>query len=191
MKRKAENNADFNSKKKARNGSKNKYKNAPGQSLPLPRPHVNHELTAARAALPVAAGKDAIIASLRQHDTIIVLGETGSGKTTQIPQFLFEAGFADDELPPPRTGAGSSANGSGSKVLQQQQQKRNTRPKIIAVTQPRRVAATSLASRIAAEMGCPDPAKQPLRSHAMAAKANAKARQAQQNKAPALVGYSI
>ncbi|CAD6906505.1 unnamed protein product [Tilletia controversa] len=153
-------------KKKARNS---KYKNAPGM-LPQPQPqsqrNVDPDILKARAALPVAAGKDAIVAALRQHDTIIVLGETGSGKTTQIPQFLFEAGFANHK------DGGTNAN--------------KNRQKLIGVTQPRRVAATSLASRVAAEMGCTDPAKLPLRSHAMAAKAKG-----QNNKAPALVGYSI
>jgi HrpA-like RNA helicase len=51
------------------------------------------------------------------------VGETGSGKTTQLPQYLAEAGFAD-------------------------------KGRAIAVTQPRRVAAVSVAARVAAECGC-------------------------------------
>lgn len=62
---------------------------------------------------------------IAQHDTLIVLGETGSGKTTQIPQFLYDAGYAPDD---------------GHQV--------------IAVTQPRRVAAITLATRVALESGC-------------------------------------
>ncbi|KAL9937235.1 hypothetical protein V8E36_003644 [Tilletia maclaganii] len=155
--------------------NKSKYKNAPGNAAPGPSPPqaaaastsrnaVDPAISAARAAMPVAAGRQAIVSALQQHDSIIVLGETGSGKTTQIPQFLFDAGFADGGVS-------------------------NQRPQMIGVTQPRRVAATSLASRVAAEMGCPDPAKLPMRSQAMATGKNAKNKKA--GKAPALVGYSI
>ena len=80
-------------------------------------------------ALPVAAGRETIVQRVREHDTVILVGETGSGKTTQVPQFLFDAGIVD-------------AN----------------RKAMIGITQPRRVAATSLARRVASEMGCADPA---------------------------------
>ena len=93
--------------------------------------NVDPRIREQRNSLPIAAGKDAILQAIRDHDTVVVLGETGSGKTTQIPQYLFEAGFAHDH--------------------------------IIGVTQPRRVAATSLARRVAAEMGCPDPASDPVK----------------------------
>lgn len=74
-----------------------------------------------RNSLPVMKYKEQIIKSLEEHPVLIVVGETGSGKTTQIPQYLFEAGY--------------SKNG------------------IIACTQPRRVAAMSVAARVAKEMG--------------------------------------
>lgn len=41
-------------------------------------------------SLPVWEGKDTILARIRENDTVIIVGETGSGKTTQIPQFLLE-----------------------------------------------------------------------------------------------------
>ncbi|ESK90497.1 atp-dependent rna helicase prh1 [Moniliophthora roreri MCA 2997] len=72
-----------------------------------------------RANLPIAKGKEALINEFRSNDVCVLLGETGSGKTTQVPQYLLESGLA----------------GNG----------------MIAVTQPRRVAATSLAARVAAE----------------------------------------
>lgn len=103
-----------------------------------------------RTALPITSGKEAIVDAVRKHDTVVILGETGSGKTTQIPQFLFEAGFA-----------------------------RRAPVQMIGVTQPRRVAATSLARRVAVEMGQPDPALLP--------NLKGKAR----NAAGGLVGYSI
>lgn len=80
-------------------------------------------LLSSRQALPIHAGQAAILSSLAQHDTIIILGETGSGKTTQLPQYILGS---DTPRKEPR----------------------------IVVTQPRRVAATSLATRVAAEVGC-------------------------------------
>ena len=64
--------------------------------------------------------------ALSEHDSAIICGETGSGKTTQIPQFLYEAGY------------GSSDSDT---------------PGMIGITQPRRVAAVSMASRIGDELG--------------------------------------
>ncbi|PHZ11673.1 ATP-dependent RNA helicase DHX8 [Rhizopus microsporus ATCC 52813] len=74
-----------------------------------------------RKQLPIYSGREAIINALKENPTVIVMGETGSGKTTQIPQFIVEAGLASKEL-----GA-------------------------VAVTQPRRVAAVNLARRVAEE----------------------------------------
>ena len=64
--------------------------------------------------------------TLSQHDCVVICGETGSGKTTQIPQFLFEAGYGSAD---------------------------SDRPGIIGITQPRRVAAVSMASRVSEELG--------------------------------------
>lgn len=111
---------------------------------------VDPRILDSRAALPITSGKQAIIDAVRSNDTVVILGETGSGKTTQIPQFLFEAGFASRQP-----------------------------VQMIGVTQPRRVAATSLARRVAVEMGQPDPAVLP--------NVKGKARTA----AGGLVGYSI
>ena len=43
--------------------------------------------------LPIVASKEAILDELRKQQILIVIGETGSGKTTQLPQFLLDAGF--------------------------------------------------------------------------------------------------
>ena len=79
-------------------------------------------IDAVRKALPVYAFRDQLIQAIHDHQVLIIVGETGSGKTTQIPQFLYEAGFS-----------------KGGKM--------------IGCTQPRRVAAMSVAARVAEEMG--------------------------------------
>ena len=70
--------------------------------------------------LPIARHRKSILYLIETYPVVIVVGQTGSGKTTQIPQFLFEAGFA-----------------------------RRAPAQMIGITQPRRVAATSLARRVA------------------------------------------
>ncbi|KAF9886157.1 hypothetical protein FE257_011982 [Aspergillus nanangensis] len=75
-----------------------------------------------RKSLPIYQFRDQIIQAVHDHQVLIIVGETGSGKTTQIPQYLHEAGFTK----------------GGMKV---------------GCTQPRRVAAMSVASRVADEMG--------------------------------------
>ncbi|MEU0845447.1 ATP-dependent RNA helicase HrpA [Streptomyces sp. NPDC005962] len=73
--------------------------------------------------LPVSQKRDDILAAVRDHQVVIVAGETGSGKTTQIPKICMELG-------------------RGVKGL-------------IGHTQPRRIAARTVAERIADEIGTP------------------------------------
>lgn len=47
-----------------------------------------------RLKLPILAEEQSIMEVIYENDVVIVAGETGSGKTTQLPQFLYEAGFA-------------------------------------------------------------------------------------------------
>ncbi len=75
------------------------------------------------AELPVSQKKDDILAAIRDHQVVIVAGETGSGKTTQIPKICLELG-------------------RGVKGL-------------IAHTQPRRIAARTVAERVAEELHTP------------------------------------
>src|SRR2546421_11303204 len=72
-------------------------------------------------ALPISARRDEIRSAIERHPVVIVCGETGSGKTTQLPKILLEMG---------RGKAGR-----------------------IGHTQPRRIAARSVAARIAEELG--------------------------------------
>ncbi|KAI9594052.1 putative ATP-dependent RNA helicase prh1 [Syncephalis fuscata] len=86
------------------------------------RKEVARQLEAQRAHLPITIARDELVKEIMAHDCTVVVGETGSGKTTQIPQFLMDAGL--------------------------------TRHGAIAITQPRRVAATSIAKRVSEEVGC-------------------------------------
>ena len=73
-----------------------------------------------RQRLPVYEARSAILDAVSSCETLVLTGDTGCGKTTQIPQFLLEAGYGQRGL--------------------------------IGVTQPRRVAAISVANRVASEM---------------------------------------
>ncbi|WVO13862.1 hypothetical protein L204_101485 [Cryptococcus depauperatus] len=75
-----------------------------------------------REYLPAFAVREELMAMVRDHQVLVVIGETGSGKTTQLGQFLYEDGYC--------------ANG------------------IVGCTQPRRVAAMSVAKRVSEEMEC-------------------------------------
>lgn len=47
----------------------------------------------ARLMLPAIAEEQTIVEAVRLNPVVVICGETGSGKTTQVPQFLYEAGF--------------------------------------------------------------------------------------------------
>lgn len=94
-----------------------------------------------RKNLPIFPHGDEIREYLRQNDVMLLIGETGSGKSTQIPQFLVDESWCR----PTKT---TITNEDGS-------QKELEVGGCIAITQPRRVAAISLARRVADEMGTP------------------------------------
>ncbi len=73
------------------------------------------------ADLPITARRDELLATIRDHQVVVVAGETGSGKSTQLPKLCLELGRGGDGL--------------------------------IGHTQPRRVAARTIAARIADELG--------------------------------------
>ncbi|KAG8527480.1 uncharacterized protein KY384_007632 [Bacidia gigantensis] len=75
-----------------------------------------------RESLPVFKFRKQLLEAVHQNQLLVVVGDTGSGKTTQLTQFLAEDGFANDGM--------------------------------IGCTQPRRVAAMSVAKRVAEEVGC-------------------------------------
>ncbi|MFV0307323.1 MAG: DEAD/DEAH box helicase, partial [Desertimonas sp.] len=75
------------------------------------------------AELPIAARADELRVAINEHQVVVVAGETGSGKSTQLPKLCLQLGRGVDGL--------------------------------IGHTQPRRVAARSIAERVAAELGTP------------------------------------
>lgn len=75
-----------------------------------------------RKSLPIYVYRDQFLAALEEYQVLVIVGETGSGKTTQLPQYLHEAGYTKGGLK-------------------------------VGCTQPRRVAAMSVAARVADEMG--------------------------------------
>ncbi|RKF55250.1 Pre-mRNA-splicing factor ATP-dependent RNA helicase-like protein cdc28 [Golovinomyces cichoracearum] len=75
-----------------------------------------------RKSLPIYSYREQFLAAIAEYQVLVIVGETGSGKTTQLPQYLHEAGYTKDGLK-------------------------------IGCTQPRRVAAMSVAARVADEMG--------------------------------------
>ncbi|KAG2345426.1 P-loop containing nucleoside triphosphate hydrolase protein [Suillus weaverae] len=82
----------------------------------------NRTLKEQREYLPAFACRDELLKVIRENQVVIVVGETGSGKTTQLAQFLYEDGYCAYGL--------------------------------IGCTQPRRVAAMSVAKRVSEEMEC-------------------------------------
>lgn len=63
----------------------------PERWVPVVRPV---ELQAARMELPICGMEQEIMEAIHDNDAVILCGETGSGKSTQVPQFLYEAGYA-------------------------------------------------------------------------------------------------
>nr|XP_040052182.1 probable ATP-dependent RNA helicase DHX37 [Gasterosteus aculeatus aculeatus]XP_040052183.1 probable ATP-dependent RNA helicase DHX37 [Gasterosteus aculeatus aculeatus] len=69
----------------------NKTSPQPTVFIPVDR---SPEIQEARLKLPVLADEQVIMEAVRENPCIVICGETGSGKTTQVPQFLYEAGYA-------------------------------------------------------------------------------------------------
>ncbi|CAH8463487.1 unnamed protein product [Schistosoma rodhaini] len=83
------------------------------------------KMSESRCKLPAYQFKEDIVSTIRDNQVVIISGETGCGKTTQVPQFILE----DQVL---------GGNGSVTRII---------------VTQPRRISAVSIAERVATERG--------------------------------------
>jgi len=93
-----------------------------GKGVAFGFPSKHRSIAEQRQSLPIFALKNELINAVTENQVLVVIGETGSGKTTQMTQYMAEAGF--------------------------------TSRGIIGCTQPRRVAAMSVAKRVAEEFGC-------------------------------------
>ncbi|CAH8390153.1 unnamed protein product [Eruca vesicaria subsp. sativa] len=95
--------------------------NNPNPKSPIAsRSRKRQKIAEHRKSLPIASVEKRLIEEVQKNDVLIIIGETGSGKTTQLPQFLFRAGFCKKR-------------------------------KMVGITQPRRIAAMSIAERVAEE----------------------------------------
>lgn len=81
-----------------------------------------------QSVLPIANFRTELLSTLSKHQVVIVAGDTGCGKSTQVPQYLYYGESNSNDTPGPN----SYQN--------------------IAVTQPRRIACISLAARVSTEM---------------------------------------
>ena len=97
-----------------------------------------------RRALPIYEHREGLLDAIETYPVLIVVGQTGSGKTTQLVQYLFEHGY-------------TSLDPSDVHKLPSEKKKHPidapNKKRMIGCTQPRRVAAMSVASRVAEEMG--------------------------------------
>ena len=97
------------------------HSNSEGQTS-IPFNFQSTSLSLQRQCLPISKHRSQLLYALEKYSVVVIVGETGSGKSTQIPQYLFENGWCDDGF-------------------------------TVVCTQPRRIAAQTLASRVAQEVG--------------------------------------
>ncbi|KAK6590343.1 ATP-dependent RNA helicase [Cryptosporidium xiaoi] len=95
----------------------------------------NPEIELQRSDLPVRVYEYEILDSIENNDFVIITGATGSGKSTQVPQLLYEMGYCPFKS--------NSSSNIGKRFM-------------IGLTQPRRIAAVSLSKRIGEELNDPE-----------------------------------
>eukprot|EP01062_Namystynia_karyoxenos_P063584 TRINITY_DN56393_c0_g1_i1.p1 TRINITY_DN56393_c0_g1~~TRINITY_DN56393_c0_g1_i1.p1 ORF type:complete len:1082 (+),score=324.40 TRINITY_DN56393_c0_g1_i1:79-3324(+) len=91
-------------------------------------PEQRERLQLQRQSLPVYQSRTDLLRFVRENQIVVLIGDTGSGKTTQVAQYLYESGYCNP-------------GGKGAEK------------KMVGCTQPRRVAAMSVAKRVSEEVG--------------------------------------
>ena len=106
----------------------------PKSAITIPR---SEEIQKVRMELPVVQEEQRIMEAIHNNPVVVVCGATGSGKTTQVPQMMYESGY------------GALI---GNKASSEEASKPSLGRGMIGITQPRRVAAMSVAKRVSEEM---------------------------------------
>lgn len=102
-----------------------------------PRWREDPVLLKTREQLPIWPHRKEIQSLVRKNDVVVLAAETGSGKSTQVPQFLISESWCRRKTVKLAEGREAAVGG------------------VVAITQPRRVAATTLAHRVSREAGTP------------------------------------
>ncbi|CAF4952546.1 unnamed protein product [Rotaria sp. Silwood1] len=100
-----------------------------------------------RKTLPIYKFREDLINAIRDHQVLIIEGETGSGKTTQLTQYLYEEGYCEAD-----TEDEEDEDDDDKNIKLLNGKKKDKKKMMIGCTQPRRVAAMSVAARVAEEM---------------------------------------
>ena len=107
-----------------------------GENPKFGPPSEGSSIESQRRSLPIYQLRESLLKAIEENEILVVIGDTGSGKTTQLTQYLLESGLYTD----PKRNPSRRAHAS-DKIRR------------IGCTQPRRVAATSVAKRVAEEVG--------------------------------------
>ncbi|KPI89222.1 putative DEAH-box RNA helicase [Leptomonas seymouri] len=118
-----------------------------------------------RKSLPIYQMRSELLRCIRDHRVVIMVGETGSGKTTQLLQYLYEEGFHLGPKARKTRAAAIETGGDSAGTMNTEQATSETEGADDSVekdeelrlicTQPRLIAATSVAERVAQEVGRP------------------------------------
>ena len=128
-------------------GCVKKNKHSPLSCMPLKGKFI-HE----RTNLPVYQHSTEIVDLISNNHVVLVVAETGSGKSTQIPAYVHESGLLLNQSAKATIAATQTTTTAVTTTLKKKKQRKYGRT--ICVTQPRRVAAITLAKRVSDELDC-------------------------------------